>query len=1324
MSVIDPNAEWIGNVQPTGLVVAANVLAGHGLNPAEQTRADSETVRALLSDGEDGPALVDPWSFFAQVLGWREAQVAGTVNGPAVPADLSIRIEESAADLAPHWAVTDPDTGWQLLVRLEDAGVEPDQRGALRDWEATPHQQLERLLRETGVPAGLLLTDNELRIVHAPRGETSGWLKFPLRSLGEVGGRPMLGGLKLILSSFRLHNDAPNRRLTGLLKESREAQAEVSTKLAAQVLGALHELLRGLHSADRSRIETLAASRPGHLYEGLLTALLRLVFLLYAEDRDLIPSRVDGEARALYDQGYGVRSLYSRLLDDAARYPDTMDERRGAWARLLALFRLVHRGDSTGWIKGRGGKLFDPDAFPFLQGQDTPIAPPAPAIVSDGSILRILDLLLNLDGEQLSYRTLDVEQIGSVYETVMGFTVETLAGPAIAIRAGKNDRTPVFVDLAALAGRKGSERAKFLKENADRNSISDRVARSLAAAVDIAGVVAALLPIVDERGSPGGQLASPGTPLLQPTDERRRTGSHYTPRSLTGPIVSHALEPAFERIGADAKPEQILDLKVCDPAMGSGAFLVEACRTLAARMVKAWERWPETKPAIPPDEDADLHAKRLVAQRCLYGVDKNPLATDLAKLSLWLATLARDHEFTFLDHALKTGDSLVGLTQVQIAAVHWDTSKSSLPLFRQLVQDRVAEAMRDRSEIQAAPDDTARAIQEQRHRSLELRLEKIRLMGDAVIAAFFAEDKPRARERKRAELESWLCASPVAWEKIAAFAATLKQGAHPVRPFHWEIEFPEVLARKNGGFDAIVGNPPFAGKNTLAAGHRAGYGVWLQTLHQRAHGNADLVAHFFRRAFELLRQGGLSGLIATNTIGQGDTRSTGLTVILKHGGAIVRAVRRLKWPGEAAVVVSVVHVSKDVSKQPILDGRPVRRISAYLVEGDLDTSPSCLAANASKAFVGSYVSGAGFTFDDSAAAKNEAESLRTMQELIGNDPRNAQRVFPYIGGEEVNNDPQHSHRRYVINFFDFPLRREHSEISWAAMSDEQRNECRRSGIVPNDYADPVAADWPNLLSIVERRVKPQRAKDKREPRRRRWWRYAETAPGLYAAIAPLGRVLVRSLTSTQFPTFTFVPSRLVYDQTLICWCVDTHSPQSVLASRTHEIWTRFLGATMKDDSRYNIGDCFETFPFPLDFESSPALDRAGRIYHEHRSALMVSRNEGMTKIYNRFQDPAETGEDIQRLRELHAAMDRAVLEAYGWNDLAESAAPIFLDKNSEDDHAYQGRLFWPSEFRDEVLARLLALNAERHSEEVSLGTAPEMKGNARQDEDAELEDVE
>ena len=142
-----------------------------------------------------------------------------------------------------------------------------------------------------------------------------------------------------------------------------------------------------------------------------------------------------------------------------------MDERRGAWGRLLALFALVHHGDSKGnWIRGRGGRLFDPTAFPFLQGQDKAGDPPAPATVSDGCILRILDLLITVDGEKLSYRTLDVEQIGSVYETVMGFTVETRPGPAVAIKAGKNDRTPVFVDIAELTATKGSERRNISRK--------------------------------------------------------------------------------------------------------------------------------------------------------------------------------------------------------------------------------------------------------------------------------------------------------------------------------------------------------------------------------------------------------------------------------------------------------------------------------------------------------------------------------------------------------------------------------------------------------------------------------------------------------------------------------------------------------------------------------------------------------------------------------------------------------------------------------------------------------------------------------------------
>jgi hypothetical protein len=839
----DPQLEWLYHVGPVGLVIGPNIIREDDLNPPRQSAVETEAVAELVNTDPDSPALTDPWAFFARILGWEAQYVAGAPGGPELPHDLATKVLEHDLTLSPDWAVLDlnearaslegarlahrgaeADDGgtpplqdaagaYQLLVKLHP-GVEADARGALGPgWQASAHQQFERLLRDTGIAIGVLVDRTYLRLIYAPKGETSGWLSFPLRSLGKVPGRAMLAGLKLMLGHARLFTSPGKLSLPKLLARSREAQNKVSAELAEQVLGALHELLRAFHAADPQRVAALAKSDSHHLYEGLLTTLMRLVFLLYAEDRELMPTRRTGTAVEVYEQGYSVRGLYARLAEDRALHPDTMDERVGGWGRLLALFRLVHGGHGA-WITARGGKLFDPDAFPFLEGRDggDPRSAPQVLPIKDGAILRILEGLMTIEAkavtgekvrERLSYRSLDVEQIGSVYEIVMGFKVDLAASPVIAVKGEKN--LPVFVDIAALAHESGAGRQKLLKEWGV--APTGRRLDAIKCAGGTQELAEALAAICDPRGSPGGHVTPAGSPVLQPTDERRRTGSHYTPRSLTEPIVRHALEPAFARLGPDAMPEQILGLKVCDPAMGSGAFLVEACRAIAARLVKAWERWPEEKPAIPADEDEDLHARRLVAQRCLYGVDKNPLATDLAKLSLWLATLARDHEFTFLDHALKSGDSLVGLTQAQIAAAHWDTSNPGLPLFRQLVRERVGEAMKGRAEIQAAPDDTARAIQEARHRSLEARLKDIRLIGDAIIAAFFAEDKPKAREKKRVEVESWLSGSPIEWDRLAAMAATFKEGPNQLMSFHWQIEFPEVFHRPVPGFDAIIGNP-------------------------------------------------------------------------------------------------------------------------------------------------------------------------------------------------------------------------------------------------------------------------------------------------------------------------------------------------------------------------------------------------------------------------------------------------------------------------------------------------------------------------------------
>lgn len=1282
----DPDLEWLDHVRPVGLVVAASLLKELGLAPALQTRADNAAIAELLDDDRENPALADPWAFAERILEWPAARVAGAPGGPPLPDELFIKLPEHDTVLEPHWAVAGLGGGWQLLVRIEAAGVKPDGRGALAGWEATPQQRFERLLRETGIPIGVLLADDELRLVYAPRGETSGWLGFPLRPLATVAGRPMLGGLKLMLDRARLFTDPENKRLPALLQASREAQTAVSAALAEQVVGALHELLRGLGAAEPALITALSAERPQHLYEGLLTVLLRLVFVLYAEDRDLIPSRTDAEARAFYEQGYSVRGLHAKLLEDQARHPDTIEERLGAWGRLLALFRLIHRGDHTGWIRARGGKLFDPDAFLFLEGRASPEEAPRVARISDGVVLRILDGLLTLKGERLSYRTLDVEQIGSVYETVMGFTVLRAAGPALAIRAGKHNRTPVFVDLAELAALKPEERLRRLKEGAQRGALTAKQQDAIKKAAGADAIAAALDGIVDERGSPDRRALPPGTPILQPTDERRRTGSHYTPRSLTEPIVRHALEPAFERLGPDARPEDVLDLKVCDMAMGSGAFLVEACRALAARLVQAWARWPQTRPKLPPDEDEELHARRLIAQRCLYGVDKNPMATDLAKLSLWLATLARDHEFTFLDHALKCGDSLVGLGAAQIAAMHWDTSKPGQPLFRQFVADRVAEATKARAEIRSAPDDTARAILEQKHRFVESRVEHVRVLGDAVLSAFFAEDKPNARERRRATVESWVASiGSTKWGELETAAASLRAGVYPLTPFHWSIEFPEVFTRVNGGFDAIVGNPPFLGGKRISGSLGRMIPTWLATLHSGASGNADLVVHFYRRAFELLRDGAAFGLIATNTIAQGDTRRAGLAWLGTHGGQIINVRRRVRWPGEAAVVVSVVVVARGETCVPrFIDERPVEFISAFFSDRGSHEDPARLQSNRNKSFVGCDIKGQGFLFADDDPA---ATTTTVMRSLIAADARNEQCIRPYIGGEELNTSPTQSARRWVIYF-------------------DEMNEME-------------ARQWPALLRIVEEKVKPDRANKAKELAEWPWWQFWRVRAELYAAIAPFNIVLVTGAAAVMHHMIAQLPSNLVFSHKTVVFAFDNWSAFSCLQCSVHELWSRQFGTTFGsvDALTYNPSQVFQTFPFPSDFESESKVEAIGQAYHVHRATLMVTRNEGMTKTYNRFHNRSETAADIVRLRELHAEMDRAVLEAYGWHDLAECAAPIFLDESNEDDYTYQGRLFWPADFRDEVLARLIALNAERHAEEVHLGIAPGMKGGQHEAED-------
>ena len=1288
--------EWLGFVRPTGLVVSAPALVRAG---AILDRRDSDGQRLLqacvaertFDSAEGAVAYLPDFRAFAQsVLGWSFSPggYAGTGENP-IPDVLEVALPDYHETLRPDFAVRelDPKEGtspWQLLVRVLDSGEDFDrvsvQSGQL---EASAHGRMERLLRQTAVPAGLLFNGRALRLLSAPRGESSGWLDFRVADMVQTAGRPISTALRMLLGQPRLLSLPRAQRLTALLEDSRKFQNEVSERLAQQVLHALYELLRGLQAAhDASKGELLReqlAEQPDEVYRALLTFILRLIFLLYAEERDMLP------ADETFLRYYSLAGLYERLREDAALYPDTMDQRFGAWAQLLVLFRMVHDGAAAGamWLPKRQGVLFDPDRFKFLEGRpsggaqqsDERIQPP---LVPDGHIYRALEKLLVLDGERISYRALDVEQIGSVYETMMGFRLETATGRSVAVKAQKTHGAPTAVDLETLLGEPAAKREKWLQDRADRK-LTDTVKKATNGAATLEDLHAALLPVIDSAATP--DLVPQGAMVLQPSEERRRSGSHYTPRALTEPIVRTTLEPILARLrGADGRPPgpaQILDLKVCDPAMGSGAFLVEACRQLGDALVEAWHAHAEV-PSIPRDEDEVIFARRLIAQRCLYGVDRNPVAVDLAKVSLWLVTLAKDHALTFVDHALRHGDSLVGLSRKQIEAFHWDPDA---PRFQagfetMQVREHVAKVAELRRRIREADERVSDWELRDMWYEAQFELGKVRLFGDLVLAAFFEGESPKEREAKRSEY-----ASAIVSGEGDRYRSQLEQWRHaerPLAPFHWDIEFPEVFARENPGFDAIVGNPPFLHGKKISGHLGEAYRDWLKATHKETIANSDLVAHFFRRAFACIRESGTFGLVATNTISQGDTRATGLRYICQHGGNIFTATKRVKWLGTAAVTVSTVHVIKGTCFSPaILDGREVSAITAFLFHTGGHDDPIRLRANEGLSFQGSIVLGMGFTFDDTDE-KRVASPISVMKCLLEKAPRNAERIRPYIGGNELNSSSTHQYHRYVIDF--------------GGMSEKEARE-----------------GWPDLMSIVEQKVKPERMKTKGSYKKK-WWLFGRRNMEGTLAIKDLKRVLVTPCGATTHFVFALLPADLVFANSLAIFPLPTHASFCALQSRPHDIWARFLGSTLQEGLRYTPTDCFETFPFPDGWRDGPVLEAAGKAYYEFRAALMVRSDEGLTKTYNRFHDPDERDLEIVKLRELHAAMDRAVLDAYGWSDIPTDCAFLLdyeIDEEEWGNKKKPYRYRWPDEVRDEVLARLLELNAERAKEDAAVSkTAP------------------
>jgi hypothetical protein len=613
--------------------------------------------------------------------------------------------------------------------------------------------------------------------------------------------------------------------------------------------------------------------------------------------------------------------------------------------------------------------------------------------------------------------------------------------------------------------------------------------------------------------------------------------------------------------------------------------------------------------------------------------------------------------------------------------------------------------------------------------SKKLRLEEqikategLRQAGDLMVAAFFDAPKPKERADKQQVYLAMLSGAfndEALKASIEGLREELGSGENGIRPFHWDLEFPEVFSSEGvSGFQVFVGNPPFLGgpqlSNTFGGSE---YQEWLKSRASNSFGHADLSAYFFRRAYDLLGDGGSLGLVATKTAAEGDTRKTALQDIARNNGLIYAAQRNLRWPGVASVIVSVIHVAKNpsVALQPKLDSKYVQSINSRLHASPELPDPEPLAQNEGLAFNGVDLGGKGFYIGE-----------EEYQSLIKEDPSCTDVVMPLLGGEEVNTNYERLHDRYAINF--------------KKMSLEQ------------------ASAYPVPLSIVRERVKPERDKAKDhgpgKHGKKYWWQHTLRRDPLYQAISGLKKCLVCAVTTANL-SFLFVDVEYVLANSLVVLPFDKHSIFACLESSLHKIWSDLLATRLGSTMRYSPLECFQTYPLPFmltkengslvfDHDKNAVLEDAGMGFHRLRSSAMTSEKIGLTTIANSLNDPDCMTSWVVELRQSKSALDNAVLDAYGWSDL-QAASGYGLDLPLDADYEagipedlqeridggdlffpdasdaldFQGQLHaygaisgrrrlswryrWPDAVRDEVLARLLALNAERYLEEVNKG---------------------
>ena len=1112
-----------------------------------------------------------------------------------------------------HRATNRADASVQIVGARDPAGLDKKPANATRRMSA--HALVQEFLNLHDQLYGLVTDGHVLRLLRdSSRLVKQSYLEFDLDRIFTDGLFADFAVLYRLLHATRLpltNGTAAESLIERYHQDSLDSGARIREGLSKAVEQAVLDFGNGfLSHPDNDALRAAAGGDllAGDYYQQLLRLIYRLLFLMVIEERDLVfPAGAPRSQRDIHHKFYSVSRL--RRLSEKRYLADP--RRHDLWLALQACFSLFEAngpGAKLG-IAPLAGDLFSAEAIGALAGC---------TLGNDVLLgcLRSLGLYRHPDSVQLirvNYAALNVEEFGSVYEGLLEYEPE-------------------------FTGEDGKLRFGF-------------------------------------------RLG----------DERAATGSHYTPDDLVQPLIRHSLDHLIaDRLKMDDPEAALLDLRVADIACGSGHILLAAARRIATEL--AVVRTGEEQPSPP----AYRAALRDAICHCIYGVDLNPLAVELCKVALWLEAHIPGHPLNFLDHHIKCGNAIVGFARreelgqgvpteafktlpgddKEVASAYRKKNKGDLQHQKQgsleftpQLRAHLDAALEEWRSLSDLPETTPAHIDAKKERFSAFAQGEhtglLRSIADIPVAQFYIPKVPgnEARLVTDSEFRGYWYGQQVPRGLGADAARALGEQR---RFFHWFLEFPEIMER--GGFDCILGNPPYLGGQALSGTYGHAFCECMKWRYAPT-GLSELVVYFLRRIHELLRDGGFTAIITTNSIIDGNNRRDGLDQVVADGSQINMAIRGMKWPGTANLVVSLLAVHKGQwNGLRMLDDQPATMINSFFEEGENQGEPDIISESCRRVFQGSIFLGDGFLM-----THNDAKKMRAL------DPRNAEVIMPVINGKELNNEPDQAPGRSIINFRDWPLER------------------------AQEYAEP--------FSIVVEKVKPDRDKQKDKAGREFWWRFLRPRMELVSKIYDLSHCFVTGRV-TKHMNFSSMPTNIVFLNNCYVFTTDRWDLFTVVQSTLHEVWARKYSMSLKQDLQYSPSNCFDTFAFPAGLwqTTDSSLAERGERYHAHRKELMLSLWLGLTKIYNFFHArdlsremvsqiskkdavTAAVGFDaLIELRRLHVALDLMVRDAYGWQDLDLEHGFHEVETLPENDRV---RYTISPAARREVLKRLLAENHTR-----------------------------